>query len=778
MTAQFDNRSAATASGSSNPPPPEATAAYDTSPYDTSPYASSLRDQDASPVRWAWYFVRRRFWLIATAAAIGTVIAAMYGMQRPTFYTAEAEIVIEPTDTRAFGLESETGTIGSDAVALETQIRVVRSPDVSNIVVSRLGLEERMERQIAMREAEGATLDPALQPFERLFNLVPDDLLIASGLASEVVQLRVTDTADEARRAALSYLDQGLTVRQSGRSMVLTIGFTAGNPHEAARVANAIADSYIEQQLERKVGGTTRTASYLETRLGELELQLREAEEAIKTYRAENRLIETAGRSLSEQELSQLSSELIMVRAEREDMQGRINYIRSLRGRGDALETVGEILNSPLVAVLLQEHIRLKRREVELLSTFGDRHPQVISLRADMQSIVDQITAEADRYVASMQNEAALLDARASAIQEQMGRATEDNVRLSQAEIGLRELEREADNIRDLYNSFLVRFTEAREQRQVIEPDARIIARAEPPSGPSSRGLEFFLALGFVVSSAAGVGLAYLRESLDRGLRSGGEIERQLGLPCLGQIPRLDRLSGTTRKPHLYLLEKPRSAYAESVRSVGTYLRMSNVDHPPRVVQITSPVPGEGKTTFATSLACQLAKAGHRTLLVDLDFHHPSVARELEIEVERCLVDYLMGEASLEAITFASEFGLDVLPIRRPSADPSVLVSSQRMRQLLETMRDRYDHVIVDSPPLLLVTDPKATSALVDTTVLLVRWQETPVDKAANALRELDAVGANVAGTVLSQVDVKLQAQYGYAGVGSYYANYRKYYED
>lgn len=741
------------------------------------PYGSSYRDDELSPVKWAWHFARRHFWLIATITVIGTALAAMYGMQRPTFYTATAEVVIDPTDTRAFGLEADTGTIGVDWRTVETQIRIARSQDVAYAVAERLGLEERMAQEIAAAEQNGTELNPVLAPFHRVLDLLPSGVLVATGLASEVVQLETVDRAYQARRAALGYLDGGLAVRQSGDSMVLSISFTAGHPAEAARVANAFADSYIEQQLAQKVGGTTRAASYLETRLVELEEQLREAEEGIKEYRAENRLIETAGRSLSEQELSQLSTELIQVRAEREDMEGRIRYIKSLRG-GSTLESVGEILNSPLVAALLQEHIQLKRREVELLSTFGERHPQVLSLRADLQSIVSQIGAEADRYVASMENDLSLLNARADAIQQEMDRATQDNVRLSQAEVGLREREREAEAIRNLYNSFLARFTETREQRQVIEADARIIARAEAPRGPSSRGLEFFLAIGFVVSGAAGVGLAWLRETLDRGIRSGGELERQLGLPCLGQVPHLKAITGKGKQPHRYLVDKPRSAYAESIRSVGTYLRMSNIDDPPRVIQVTSAIPGEGKTTFAVSLATLLARSGQQTVLIDLDLHHPSVARELGLEVEHCLVDYMLGDATLEDVIHATDFDLAVLPVRRQTPDPSVLVSSQRLRQLLDTMRERFDYVVVDSPPLLLVTDPKTTSALVDASVLLVRWQETPVDKAANALRELDAVAARVAGAVLAQVDVKRQAQYGYAGVGSYYGDYKKYYVD
>ena len=740
-------------------------------------YPGYARHHDQSLVRWAWYFVKRRFWLIAATVIIGTLVAGMYGLQQPVYYTATAQVVIEPTDTRMIGIDAEAGALSTnDWTMMETQIQIARSPEFAQTVAARLGLEQQMAQRLADAETNGTALNPALQPFARLFNRIPTDILVATGLASEVEQLEVDEDTDRARRAAIGYLAGGLNVRQSGNSRVMSLSFTSGRAAEAARVANAFADAFVAYQLDRKIGGTTRASSFLESRLGELEIELRAKEKEIRDYREANRLVETDGQSLPAQELSELTTELIQARARREDLEGRIGYIRGLRGNGNALETVGEILNSPLVAALLQEHIQLKRREQELMTSLGERHPLVVSLRADLQSIVDQVGIEADRYIASLQNDASLQDARIRAIREQMDRAAQDNLEVSQATVGLRELEREADNIRNLYNSFLVRFTETREQRQVIEPDARIIARAEKPSAPSSRGLEFFLTMGFVVSSAAGIGLAWLRETADRGLRTNNQVENQLGLACLGQVPHLKSVIGKRTRPHTYLIDKPRSAYAEAIRTVATFLEMSNIDNPPRVIQVTSALPGEGKTTFALSLASSLADLGHSVLILDLDFHHPSIAKEVDLDLHACLVDYLTGNIELDQVIQSADFGLSILPIRRTVAKPAALIGSQRMRQLIAQLKERYDYVVVDSPPLLLVNDPKKTSALVDATLLLIRWQETTSDKAMDALRELDTVNAVVAGAVLAQVDAKRQEQYGYAGVGSYYAKYRKYY--
>lgn len=732
-------------------------------------------DEDLSFVKRVWFFARRNARLIALGALLGLLAAASMTAQRTTRYTATAEVLIDPTDTTTFGLDAESGTLGSDEVTLQTQMRIARSVEVARAAVARLGLVEQIAN--SMPSATSSTkLAPVLQPLAELLERLPADFLLATGLASDQLQLEVVENDEAARRAALDYVIRGLGVYQSDKSLILEFSFTSLDQQEAARVVNAVAESYIDHQFEQKLRGTTRTTTFLEARLGELDDQLRAAEEAIRRYRSDNQMVATSGRTLSEQELSTLTDELIEVRATREDLQGRIGYLRNLRGRGDALETVGEIVASPLVAALLQEHITLKRREAELRAIYGERHPLVVAVRADLTDIVRQIGDEADRHIASLDNEISLLGARERAIREQMSRATADNVRLSQAEIGLRELERNAEALRGLYNAFLVRYTEAREQRQVIEPDARIITRAEAPSAPSSRGFEVWLFIGFVLGGGVGVGISWLRESFDRGLRTRRDVEHHLGLPCLGQVPLAQSLGEARLRPHAILVERPRSAYAEAVRSIATILT-SNDTGLPKVIQVSSALPAEGKTAFAASLAHSLASTGHDTLLVDLDLHHPSVGRELGIEPERCLVDFLLGEASLDLVLQQPQPGLTVLPVRRVPPDPAALINSRRLRELLEQLRGEFEQVILDTPPLLLVTDPKTTARLADTTILLVRWQETSRSKAANALVELEAVGAHVAGAVLSQVDLRQLEQYGYAGVGTYVNRYKSYYQ-
>jgi capsular exopolysaccharide synthesis family protein len=303
-----------------------------------------------------------------------------------------------------------------------------------------------------------------------------------------------------------------------------------------------------------------------------------------------------------------------------------------------------------------------------------------------------------------------------------------------------------------------------------------VVSTAAAPTRPSTPGLKLFGAVGFTASLMLGTLLALLMERFDTGLRSAKQVEEALGLPSLGLVPRLDRLK-RNQKPHQYLMAKRISAYAESVRSIYTSLQLADADNPPKVVLVTSSLPQEGKTTLSLSLAIFAANSGQRVLLLDADLRHPSVHRDLGAVPTQGLVELVAGEKELDDVLVRSEeTGIWYLPIKRQTANPTDLLGSQRMKLLLAELRRRFDFVVVDSAPLLGVTDTKVISRFADRVLFVTRWDKTGKDTALNALAHLREAKARVAGVVLSQVDVRRHAQYGYGDVGQYYGKYQKYY--
>jgi succinoglycan biosynthesis transport protein ExoP len=589
--------------------------------------------------------------------------------------------------------------------------------------------------------------------------------------------------ADSERRAVLMtaatelFLDR-LAVVPSGRSYALSVAFTSVDPETAARVTNAIAELYVEHQFGSKWKAASGALDWLAGRLNELRAQLVDSEKVAEAYREKNELL-ASGRGLEfgDQELAALSQELIRARAERLAGNAKLRRIDELRSSGESMDSVPEIMQSPLIANLRELEMDLLREEARLRWEYGPRHPKIIQIEAHKAKLSARIDGEIHHVIGSLTNEIATIQAREETLQAKLEDAKAGFVQNSRAEIQLRLLEREAESTRTLYTTFLDRFKQLTEQRELLEPGVRVISKATVPPEPSFPQVKLMTGAGFMGSITFAMLLAFVVDRLDRGLRSGRQAEEVLSLPSIGFIPKV-RAASRGRQPHLYLAQKPTSAYAESVRAVQTSLYFSNVDRPPQVVLVTSSVPSEGKTTLALSLASLLAASGYRTVATDLDLRAPALGRRLRKSEGGDLIDYMRGQKKLDQIVHDVDKVkcLHVIPTRRLAGSPTDLLASQRMATLMTELRARYDYIVLDSPPVLGMSDARFAALVADTVVFVVRWGKTKDELALKALSILRDGGAKIAGTVLAQVNVRRQWKYGPEDTIQYYGRYKRYY--
>jgi capsular exopolysaccharide synthesis family protein len=596
-----------------------------------------------------------------------------------------------------------------------------------------------------------------------------------------IAAARVQETLSELdplREAAIDAFGKNLRTSQEGRSRAISVAFTSVDPEKAAAVANGIAEMYVQMQLEAKLQATVKATGWLGDRLEELRRELERAERAVQDYRVANNLAAEGRTDLADQAAVLTNQELLNAQTDLAEKTARLQFLQEMRARGESMASLPEVVGNALIMALRQQESDLLRQEGELRAQFGGKHPRVQQVIADKNKLLGKINAEIDRIVENLANEVKVAEARVGALQASMIGAREVTGATQEAMVRLRELEREANATRSLYESFLMRYKETREQQQIVEPDAKIVSRAAVPRGPSTPGVPVFLAAGLLGSSVLGLfGLVWMERN-DEGIRNAQDIERHLKLQQVGFIPLIKDLRRGVA-PWQRVIDKPFSAYAESLRSVLAAVRFSNVDEPPRLLLVTSSAPEEGKSTLASSLATAAAQADKRVLLVDLDLRRPSLAQAFRTEPRAGIVELLAGDAlANEAVLRHERSRVDLLLVKRRPANPSALIESERMLQLLQAIRRQYDLIVLDTPPVLGVTDAAHLAPLADGVLFVTRWAETKRGLAQSALTTLRAAKANVIGVVLTQVDIDKHREYGYGDVGEYYGKYKKYYTE
>lgn len=726
--------------------------------------------------------LRRRKWLIMVVTALGTAVAAVLGMQTTAMYTARASVMVDPRESRILNVEAVLGGLPVDTATMATQIGLMQSRSFIAKVMQDLDLFDDPEFNPAL-QAEPATATatasfPALlQPLEGLLSRLPHEWLIATGLANEEAPVLESQAPGLAKERAIGNFASRIAYANDGQSYLISINFTSADADKAAIIANRIAELYVADQLNSKLSVTNKASSWLQERIASLRDEVRQAEEAVERFRAKHNLFQMQDTSLNDQTLADINREVIVARADLAERQAKLRLIRELRAAGgEGLDSVADVTNSGLIQRMREQETELSRQEAELRTLYGDRHPRMMQLQDEKVRLNARIRTEVDRIIHALENDVKVASTRLAAIESQLGGVKNRSVQDREVEVELRELERVAQSSRALYEQFLQRFKETSEQQQIVEPDARIVSVAAPPVVPSTPGPKIFVAAGFAVSFLFGSLLALLLERMDRGLRSAREVEGALGLQTLGLVPRVDRLRRNQR-PHQYLREKPLSSYAEAVRGVLTALKLANPDDPPKVVLVTSSLPEEGKTTLAVSLASLVARSQKRVLIIDLDLRHPSVHRELGWQVSAGLVEYMAGERTLQEVIHNDlETGLHFLPVKAHTTTPTDLLESEKMRELLQVCRENYDLVVLDSAPVASVNDTKVAARLADRVVFVVHWGKTIESAARDSLQSLRDAGIEPAGAVLTQIDLRKHAQYGYGDIGQYYNRSRRYY--
>lgn len=721
--------------------------------------------------------LRRRKFMIMALLALATLGALMHVSRLVPLYRAEAQLIIEPDRRNLVNTPEVVQGLSNDWMTTRTEAQVIGSRELAKQAVLRLDLERSPVFNPQLRPPE-PTLQESLQR-------ALASVLAAVGLAAPPApvapppQVEVGDP--ESDPALLDWLAGaylgGLTVQASENSRVVTVSYVSTDPNMAALAANTTAEVYIGSLQSERSQGTVEAARFLQEQVDEAQREVVGAQRELEAYRREAGVTSIGGELLPARQLSQLEPQLAEARAARSEAQANYSQVRRLLNNPAELEQAGAIVSSQIIQSLRLQEIEQQREIAELSTQFREKHPRMINARAELEDLRAQVRAEITKIASNLRNQLELARAREASLQQEVDRLRDELERTQAADAELAELRTRVEVAKQQYEALLQRLQEVGLQEEApVRADARIINRATAPGGPFYPNKAMIVATAGVAALVLGIGLALVLELLDSGFRSLTQIEGQTGVPALGMLPLLRLKRG--EEPFAYAVESRGSHFAEAVRSLRTGVMLSDPERPPRSLLVTSSVPSEGKSSTVLAIATQAAKSGRRAIVVDCDMRHPSVGPALGFGTCLGLGDFLAGHAQLADIIGHDErTGLHFITAGSGQVRPVELLASPRMNRLLQALEKEFQLVVLDTPPLLPVSDALPLMREADATLFLVRWEKTKRDTAKAGLKLALEAGARLAGVAMTYVDVRKLAQYDYADSKYYYhKSYRRYY--
>ena len=644
-------------------------------------------------------------------------------------YRAGSVVVLDVQPNRIVDFESVIGARTGDSAEVNTELEVLRARSLMGRVVDELDL-------VSDPEFNGRLAEPGL--IDR----------IKDWIKANIVGLDLTPPAADpgrVRDAVVSDLLTHVDVYNRPQTYVFQITVTTTDAEKSAAIANAVAELYIDGQLAEKFDAMDQATGWLSERVAELRVQLEEAEARRAEFSASTELI--SAEKLQGLEI-QLKEQRDLIQASEDTLRDAEVTLAALQG-AVGREEQAEVSGDPTLLRLLP---RTAYSNTDT-RTFDERWEQVLrGAELDL--------TRAERQLGALQRSEVELTRQIQAQSEDL--------------IQLQQYTREAEAIRLLYENFLTRLNETAAQQGIQQADSRLLSAAVIPDGPAAPRKTLLVALSGMLGVLVGALVIFWLEARKTGYRTGRDLESHTGLSVLGQIPRIPMRQ--RRKVLRYLMEKPTSASAEAVRSLRTSLTLTSLDGPPKVILSTSSVPGEGKTTNALALGQSLATMGRRVLVIEGDLRRRTFPQYFDRIPKAGFVSVLAGEAELGDVVFRPEgYPAEILPAQKTKINAADLYSSERFRDLLAALREAYDHVIIDTPPVLVVPDARIVAQHSDAVLFTVRWDHTPRGQVEEALRLFRAGGQEVTGLVLAQIDPRGMRRYGYGGKYGAYGAYGSY---
>jgi len=714
--------------------------------------------------------IMKHRWTIITFFAVVVITVTIYSFTATPIYEATTRLIIEKENPKVVSIQEVMAVDASGTDYYQTQYKIIESRAVAREVIKRLHLDKSEE---FFPKPKDDFISKLKRSITETIAYWKDSIssLFNTGKATKDLEKYSPDS-----RLVSAFIER-IKVKPIRNSRLVDVSFEARDPVLAARIVNTLAKAYIDQNLETKLRAVQDAVRWLHNRIEEERKKVEKAEQALLRYKEKYNIITDFSsdvEKITAQKLAKLNAQVVEAESRRVEAETRYKQALALVGTPDMLDSIPEVLNNELIGQIKSMEVELYKRMSELSKKYGQKHPKMVAIRSELKTLQKRKVQEINRVINSLRNEYMVALAREKSLKAAFAKQKKESLELNQKAIEYGVLKREAESARQMYELLIKRFKETSLTEDMKTGNIRVVDKAEVPKNPVRPRKKLNILLGAIVGLFLGIGMAFFFEYLDNTIKLPEDIRQYLKIPYLGPVPAFsyegDSNPGEKEKLELITLYSPKSMASEAYRGIRTSILFSSADYTPQVILVSSSMPREGKTITSTNLAIAMAQAGSKVILLDCDMRRPKVHKIFGVQRDKGMSNILVGSCSFEeALVHPDIPNLDIVPCGPIPPNPAEIVGSNRMETLLKGLRKEYSHIIIDSPPIMAVTDGVVLAKFADGVVLVIRAGDTPREVIRNGIGQLQGVNARILGALLNGVDTGRDSYYYYQYYYYYY---------
>lgn len=701
---------------------------------------------------WRRSISKHKWSALALALAIGLLTTLIVFVIQPT-YRSTATLMLESNKSKVVGIEEVYSAMSTNREYYQTQAEILKSEELARRIVTKMKLVDHPVMDPRKQQESGFSLK----------KLVP-----AAWMGEDDAD---KFTPEKMQAAVVARFKKELTVELVRNSQLIRISYESPDKEFAANAANWVAEGFIEADMDARLAMTQKAGAWLTERLSGLRKKLEESERALQQFRERERIVDAKGVSQSgaSKQLEQLSEGLVTARQKRAEAEAAYQQVQAAQKSKIDVESIPAVQKNAIYIQLKAAESAAESRLADAAKKYGPEHPKRQTADAEVRAAKENTRRQIDTITTSITKEYELVRAQENAVERALAQSKGDILGMNRKEYELGVHEREVASNKSLYEMFTTRMKETNVAGDLQSPIARVVDPAVVSAVPYSPRKLRIIGIAAVVGLILGIMLALLLEYLDNTVKNAEDVDTKLRQSMLGQLPRIKGKLEAGDLQIAFIKDKD-PAFSEEIRSIRTGVMLSSIDSPHKVLLVTSSIPGEGKTSVATNIALALGQV-RKVCLIDADMRRPTVAKVLGVDTtSKGLSNLVSGsDPTGECLHFNKELGIHIIPSGVVPPNPLELLSSVRFAEAMKWLEESFDVVVIDSPPLQLVSDPLILSQFANSVIYVVKADSTPYQVALGGLERLREAKAHILGVVVNQMDrEKADRYYGYGKYSAY----------